>query len=103
MARSTCSSCKTTFTGLTAFDKHQKSAPDGRGVICSAPEKVGLVCRDGLWAFPADNNSPSPWVAASEPKTYTCACGRQFRGTGRRGRPPKSCTACGGKGVLLDA
>lgn len=105
MAKSTCAACNTVFSGLSGFDKHQtvdKNRPKWK-VNCHPPEKVGLVSKDGVWGFPAPDKTPSHYVqpVRTVPKVYDCSCGRKFRSTGRRGRPPRTCTECGGKGVLV--
>jgi len=102
MAISTCAGeCKLTFTSLGAFDKHQRMTPES--VICLPPATVGLEQRDnGVWGFPKGSftfGSPAD-VDKPDPKVYDCACGKQFRGTGKRGRPPTRCTDCGGKGII---
>lgn len=109
MAKSQCASCSTVFTGLTAFDKHQ--VQKGQTVICQSPESIGLVSKQGkdisgresvVWGFPQPDEKPKHFnTAPAQPKTYTCACGRKFQGSGKRGRPPKSCTECGGKGKIV--
>jgi len=64
MAESTCRGCALTFTGLTAFDAHQRSTDHRPHVECLDPRtlKHPLVAkvreragkRRTVWGFPAD-------------------------------------------------
>jgi hypothetical protein len=99
MARSMCMGCAETFSSASSFDKHQRGVDP---VVCLPPISVGLVERDGVWS-PADRDprfSEATKPAAVEKKTWTCAtCGGMMGKTPGRGRPPKTCQNCGGKGI----
>ena len=59
MSACTCSPCGQSFTGLTAFDKHQDVDYDRRPAVqCLDPATVGLVRQSsGRWGFPATDDS----------------------------------------------
>jgi hypothetical protein len=109
MAKGTCrgkladgSACEQVFSGYSSFDLHQTVLKNKRGtVICHPPKSVGLVNKEGIWFGQADPRFSDVVVDKPAPKVYTCKCGAQYRGTGKRGRPPAACTDCGGKGILL--
>lgn len=111
MARSTCAGdCGLTFAGLSDFDKHHKVTTLGKQmqVVCLDPADLGMVHRDNdVWGTPVPTgvDQPKHWKAAepSAPKVFDCAdCGLPFENTPGRGRPPKRCTDCGGKGIPCD-
>lgn len=104
MAQSQCSprfGCGRFFSGMSAFEAHLAKRTNN----CIDPATLGFATRtnaagDDIWFDPTvevniENNTPR------EIKTYDCPCGNKFRGTGKRGRPPKTCVACGGKGELV--
>jgi hypothetical protein len=47
-----CAACHCTFSGVSAFDRHQ------RGGRCQHPAVVALDERDGVWRFPGPSESP---------------------------------------------
>jgi hypothetical protein len=50
--RSHCAGCHHTFSGLSAFDRHQTL---NGGNICHAPDARGLIRRpDGVWRLPGE-------------------------------------------------
>jgi hypothetical protein len=59
MAAGACAGCGESFSGLTAFDKHQTTDYGSpKPVTCHDPASAGLV-RDsrGRWGFPATQAS----------------------------------------------
>lgn len=53
--RCQCTGCGRVFSGLTAFDAHQRGNDP---VECRHPESIGLVLRDGVWRYPPPVNAP---------------------------------------------
>ncbi len=97
MAQATCrAQCGLTFSGMTAFDAHQKSVGDDRGSVrCLPPAAVSLVERNGVYGFPAPDEPIKYGAAQAEAKVYTCArCGNEFEKRPGRGRPPRNCYDC---------
>lgn len=61
--RSHCARCHRTFSGVTAFDRHQTSGG------CQDPAERGLVQRpDGIWRFPGE--WPGVKTGQEEPAWY---------------------------------
>lgn len=60
-----CGICHEHFTGLTAFDKHQKVDYEAEvPVTCLPPATVGLrQDRHGRWGRAPDPARPNPWAA----------------------------------------
>jgi hypothetical protein len=59
MATCTCHPCGQSFTGLTAFDKHQQVDYTRRpAVTCLDPATLGMVRNDhGRWGYPATGDA----------------------------------------------
>ena len=99
MPKSACAACNETFSSLAAFDRHQRQR--GGVVHCSDPADVGLVHAGDKWKMPGPKE-PEKVHAGGQPWRGECAkCGQPMGKKPGRGRPPKSCSDCGGKGILL--
>lgn len=102
MAWSKCTACDTAFTSLSAFDKHIKGVEPA---VHLDPAKIGLEWSDESKAWRHENNGQFDFAKKvntppTEEKVYSCAgCGGGFVKKPGRGRPPKHCSNCGGKGV----
>lgn len=59
-----CGACCETFSGLTAFDRHQRRADDGQ--LCRKPADVGLVPVDKPWGvmWSCPSTGANPWGSA---------------------------------------
>lgn len=104
MAHSYCTTCEINFTSLSAFDKHLEGIEP---VTHLDPNELDLEWSEtnqgwknkdhGQFDKLKNNNSNEP------PKEYACAtCGSAFTKQPGRGRPPKNCIPCGGKGIPVD-
>ncbi len=66
MAESTCAGCGLAFTGLTAFDRHQRHPRGADFVECVDPRKLGMTAkirtaagrRRTVWGWPDSGTSP---------------------------------------------
>lgn len=106
MAWSRCTVCDVDFTSLSAFDKHLEG-PVGN-VEHKRPTEIGLEWSEDrqAWKHPDNgqfdklNNTATARTLDKPTKVYNCSsCGQQFTKLPGRGRPPKDCSDCGGKGV----
>lgn len=67
MAESICPGCGLRFSGVTAFDRHQRTVDRPPHVVCVDPRKAGLTARvrrragrnRSVWGFPS--NESAPW------------------------------------------
>lgn len=102
MAWSRCNECDTAFTSLSAFDKHIEGIEP---TVHHPPESVGLEWSDerNAWRHKDEGQFDKlNGVSKNDApvKVYNCAsCGGEFTKLPGRGRPPKNCSNCGGKGV----
>jgi hypothetical protein len=60
-----CPICENVFTGIRAFDVHQRVNYEAKHpVTCIPPYELGMVRnKHGRWMIPADPDKPNPWAA----------------------------------------
>ena len=100
MPESKCRQCNETFSSLSGFDAHQTQRGDR--VTCKDPSAKGMV-RDeakARWKYPDESFTFAATKDGAPPAwTGTCAsCHQVMTKKPGRGRPPKTCQDCGGKG-----